>query len=126
MKNIRNLVAALFILSLPVPALLVLRSIQPDFELHFAQKSKSETSITVVLDGKTQGEYVFDQPLNSGPIVVVVCKQDTDLPVGKIRFADLTWPPGRVIVEIGDEVLDIGVKGGIERRSTEWVSPPSY
>lgn len=125
MKNIRSLVAVLFILSLPILGLLVFRSMQPKFELHFAQESGSETSITVVLDGKSQGKYVFDQPLDSDPIVVVVRNQDVALPVGKIRFADLTWPPGRVIVEVADEVLDI-MPGGVERRSAEWVDPPYY
>lgn len=101
------------------------RSLQLYWELHFVQISESQVTIDVVLGDERYGRFLFDGTMERERAIVVVRSDDVSVPLGQVRFADLTWPPGRVIIEVGDEVLDLMSKG-VERRSGEWKNPPYY
>lgn len=100
---------------------------RPFWELHFNKSPDSQVVINVVLDGENHGYFSFDTIAAFEPTVVIVRRHNVSLPFGKIRFADVTWPPGLVIVEVGDhEALQLSPGGTVELRPADWDNPPYY
>lgn len=91
----------------------VFKIIRPSsyWEVAFERSTPNEIELKIFLQRDfIKTLTIYDSEHRFVPGIVKFDTQDKILPVGELVFLDITWPPGRLKIKIGDEIIDISEK----------------
>lgn len=81
------------------------------WEIAFRRITPNEIELKVFLQKDLVETLTFyDSEYQFVPEIVKFDAQDKVLPVGELVFLDVTWPPGRLKIKIGNELIEIKQK----------------
>ena len=88
----------------------VFKLIRPSsyWEIEFERSTTTEVELSVFLRGNlVRTLIVHDSKHQFLPELVKFNSADKTIPVGELVFADITWPPGRIKIKIGEQLIDL-------------------